>query len=347
MKPAHCLVALAAAGLALAATATAPAAPANVTSPARLRELLVAANFEEALKLAKPAARWPDHANGSEGSLQTNTPILLDWDLCVTRGGTNGANAPRPAGANFAREGSGVRGIPPLSKLVVAPIAPRPHISRYPWLEFVPASNGLAAEVHSQVDSYPRTAWKIRLQQVDRFGDFVVVHHKHEQVIENSGTIQKIPHFENITAAFPPSGGARGSLYQISIETVWTEQGNPVRWDEPMPLTLDLPTAERSLVFRAESLALQKTNGSVQASVLAGVVSWPKSRWRLALRLSDSQGNEAGRAEHIVENLGVVLGDALHSWETFQFAIPGELQLLATAHRWTLRIEALPRDPAK
>jgi len=333
--------------LVLAAAATAPAAPANETSPARLRELLVAANFDEALKLAKPASRRSDQANGSEGFIQTNTPILLDWDLCITRGGTNAATARRPTDVNSVREASGVRGIPPLSKLVVAPTAPRPHISRYPWLEFVPASNGPAAKVHLQVDSYPRTAWKIRLQWVDRFGAFVVVHHKQEQVIENSGTIERIPHLENLTATFPSSPKAKGALYQISIETSWTEQGNPVRWDEAMPLTLDLPTAEQSLVFRAESLTLQKTNDSVQASVLAGVVSWPKSRWRLALKLSDAEGNEAGSAEHIVENLGVILGYPLHSWETFQFAIPGGLQLLSTAQRWTLRIEALPRDPGK
>jgi len=147
---------LAATALGLAAAAAAPAASGNETSPARLRQLLVAADFDEASKLAQPAARCPDQANGSEGFIQTNTPILLDWGLCVNRGGTNAATAPRP------------------------------HISRYPWLEFIPASDGLAARVHLQVDSFPWTAWKLRLQQVDRFGSFVVVHHKREQVIEKS-----------------------------------------------------------------------------------------------------------------------------------------------------------------
>jgi hypothetical protein len=92
-------------------------------------------------------------------------------------------------------------------------------------------------------------------------------------------------------------------------------------------------------------LTLQKTNDSVQATVRAELVSWPKSRWRLALKFSDPGGNEIGRGQHIFENLGVIISDPLYSHETFQFAVPGALQALEAAQRWTLRIESLPPEP--
>jgi len=319
MKPVHCFFALAATILVVAAAATASGAPAKETTPAHLRELLVAANFDEALKLAKPAARWPDYANGSEGLIQTNTPILLDWDVCAPRGGTNPAPALHPT------------------------------VFRYPWLEFVQASNGLTATLHLRVDAWPKTEWKTRLQRVDRGGFAVIVLQTEEKLIRNSGTIEKYPHQEDLEATFQLSNDAEfhawpGMLYQISLETVWTEQGNPVRWGEAMPLALDLPTSQRSWVFRAESLSLEKLGNAVQATVQAEVISWPKSRWRLALELSDAQGKRVGHADQVVENGGVIISRPSFTHEAFQFTLPSELGGFDAAHRWTLRVESLPQS---
>jgi hypothetical protein len=282
-----------------------------------LRGLLVAGQWNEALSLAKPAALWIEHANGSEGLIQTNTPTLLDWDVCVPRGGTN----PGPALC--------------------------PTIYRYPWLEFVQSSNGLTATLHLKVDSWPKTEWKIQLQRVDRMGAFVILHSKAEKLIENSGTIETVPHQEDLEATFQLSHEAEfhpspGMLYQIGIETVWTEQGNPVRWGEAMPLALALPAAEQSRVFRAESLTLEKTGDSVRATVRAEVIDWPKSRWRLVLDLSGAQGKQLGRAEETVENVGEIISRPAWYRPSFQFVVPGNLQALEAAPRWTLRIESLP-----
>ncbi len=285
-----------------------------------LRDLLVAGQWDEALKLAQLAARWPDHANGSEGLIQTNAPILLDWDVCASRGGTN----PAPA--------------------------LHPQVCPYPWLEFGQATNSLNATLHLRAASWPKTAWRIRLQQVDRAGAFVIVRRQAERITENSGTIERIPLLENLEAAFHLNRGAeldapQGALYQISIETAWTEQGNPVRWGEAVPLTLDLPTAEHSRVFSAESLKLEPASDPIQARVQAEVICWPKSRWRLALELSDANGKTVGRGEQTVANTGAILSRPSWSHAPFQITIPGAAQSLAAARRWTLRIESLGPEP--
>jgi hypothetical protein len=319
VKSIRYLFALAAACLPFApAVGVSGASAAETTPTTRFRELLVAGQWTEALKLAKPAARWPDRANGSEGLIKTDTPILLDWDLCVFPGSTNAAAAPRP------------------------------HISRYPWLEFAPASNGLTATLYLRVSSYPKTAWRLRFQQVDRAGAFVVVHQKQERLIENSGTIERIPLIENLEAAFHLGAGNKGALFQVSIETVWTEQGNPVRWYEPIPLELCLPTAEQSHVFRAESLKLEQTNNAVLATVQAEIISRPKTAWRLTLDLSDKEGKRVGHGERVVENGGYVISRPSYSSEPIQFAVPGDVQARGAAQCWTLRIAPEgegPREP--
>lgn len=287
---------------------------------ARLRELLVGGKWDEALKLARPAARCLESHNQSEGFIQTSSPVMLDWDMCVAGTETN-------SGA-----------------------AQRPHIYQYPWLEFSQKPDGLFATLHLRYQSWPKTAWKVRLQRVDRDGAAVVVHRQDEKVLENSGNIMKVPSIDESEVVFhlgddPVFRPSPGMLYMVSIETLSTEQGNPVRWGEAMPLSLDLATPEVSRVFHGESLTLTRADGKIVAKAAASILSYPRCGWRLSLDLTDDAGKSLISAGTYAENSGEIRRVPELAHMEFPITIPADAAVLDAARRWTLRVERVSGPP--
>jgi serine protease AprX len=275
----------------------------------RIRDLIAQGKWDEVKKLAPMAVRARNGANMADGTLTTGKPILLDWDVCV------------PKGAEAVRGDE-----------------QRPLIYRYPWVEFTQIAGGLNAAIHLQYESWPHCSWMLRVEVLDQAGrrvsDAWAAH-------ENSGMIEKYPGVEEQTVALHlgPKAAKEGKTFRCSLESVWVEQGGRFQFGQQAPLSLDLSSVEVSKVFRAQWLKLDKLDGDVRATVHVRMLSWPKSGWRLNLKLFDEKGQQAGHATATMENAGAISSYPAIRETDVRFNVKGASDLMQSARSCTLRIE--------
>jgi hypothetical protein len=255
------------------------------------------------------AIRRTDKANAAEGTIQTNLPILLEWDMSL-----------------------------PMAFVTGMEKRPMPEFKPGSWLEFPPERDRVI--VHLRHDPWPQAAWMFHLEILDAAGQ-VVVHL--DRTIENSGKRPPKRQWTVEQSEFNFALG-RGVLdwskrFRLSVESLWTEQEGEFQFGVELPLYFGLSTVDYTGMFRAQWVKVDATNAG--AVVRARVAEWPKSKWRLRLELLDSQGQPAGDGQGVAENLGWIISRVATGERDFRFPVKNLGSGTRAPQRFRLRIEAL------
>jgi len=261
------------------------------------------------MRLFPQAVRRTDKANAVEGSIQTNTPILLEWDMSL-----------------------------PMAFVTGMEKRPMPEFKPGSWLEFLPGGKALA---HLRYDPWPHAAWRFRLEILTDGGDTIK---QLDRTLKNSG--QRPPkrqwkdeasglEFNLGEEAFGP-----GRRFRLSVETLWAEQDGELEENIELPLYFGLSSVDYTGMLRAEWLKVIATNA--EAVLQAQIVEWPKSKWNVRLQLFDKEGKPAGEGQTLAENGGWIVSRPAHGKRDFSFPVRNPGRGTEKPKTFRLRVEAVP-----
>lgn len=274
-----------------------------------ISNLIAAENWGEMMRLFPQAVRRTDKANAVEGSIQTNTPILLEWDMSL-----------------------------PMAFVTGMEKRPMPEFKPGSWLEFLPGGKALA---HLRYDPWPHAAWRFRLEILTDGGDTIK---QLDRTLKNSG--QRPPkrqwkdeasglEFNLGEEAFGP-----GRRFRLSVETLWAEQDGELEENIELPLYFGLSSVDYTGMLRAEWLKVIATNA--EAVLQAQIVEWPKSKWNVRLQLFDKEGKPAGEGQTLAENGGWIVSRPAHGKRDFSFPVRNPGGGTEKPKTFRLRVEAVP-----
>jgi len=209
----------------------------------------------------------------------------------------------------------------------------------YPWIEFKPASRGAEALLHVQFDSWPKTRWTAKLEFLGANGEPLG---GYEKAFENSGTIVTYPHREAAVVRFllpDELERAEPKSVRLSLESTYTEEGNPLRFGEKTALSLSLDYIERSDAIVADWMTLNNPGGGIIATLHLRKAAVQPSEWRLRLRLFDSNGQKVGWAETDLVDDGGQKRRLNPSEATVKLSVGGNSERIQAATRYHLSLE--------
>lgn len=265
----------------------------------KIRLLLALNKWDEAVAAGPAAEPASTRANQAEGPFELNTPIVIPLKL-------GDENRPRALG--------------------------------YPVLSFSTVNGRLQAILDVKFSSWPRTKWLISIEALDKAGNTL----GHASATHTtSGTIEKVPlqEPEKIPALFPPDVPPdKVARFRFAIQSVATDQGNPLVLDKDLPLKLELSTIENSRTAEATSVRFERKENRLLAHAHISYLSWPKAKWRTRVEVHGADGAELARAEQVVESSGDIIGVPVRSRETLHLDL-AERILLSEHVRYTVWLE--------
>lgn len=194
----------------------------------------------------------------------------------------------------------------------------RPKNLGYPVLRFESIENRLQAVLDVRFSSHPRTKWLMSIDLLDAAGK-ALDRAKSSHV--TSGTIERVPHIEPAEIRFQfdhRTDPVKPARFRFSVQSVSTDQGNPLVFDKELPLELRLSTLENSNTVQAQSVRFEKSNERLTAIVRLQLTSLPKAKYRTKVEITDSRDRTAARAEQSVASSGMAVGYAVRTEETLR-----------------------------
>ncbi|NLE58736.1 MAG: hypothetical protein GX616_10270, partial [Planctomycetes bacterium] len=246
----------------------------------RIRYLLALDKWDEAVA-AGPAAKPSDEAaNQAEGPFELDIPIVI----ALKKGD----------------EGRG--GFP-----------------RHSVVQFKIVEKRLQAVLDVCFSSWPQTKWLFTLDVLDAAGkvlDQATATHV------TSGMIRRIAFAEREEIQFRFGGAADPAKvvgFRIGVESVSTNQGNPIAFDEELPLRLALNAIEYSNAIEAKWIRFDRSKDRFGASVRVSLLSWPKAKYRVRVEIPGPENRVLAHAEQVIESSGIIETYPYSSEETLRF----------------------------
>jgi beta-lactamase regulating signal transducer with metallopeptidase domain len=226
-----------------------------------------------------------------------------------------------------------------------------PAISNYPWIEFTKINDQLYATIDIKYASWPETEWKIKVGLLD--GDTTSskarILKQVETTFKNTGTIETLAHIEEQQIHIKLgkwNDMLEASSFRFSIEAVWSRQSNPVRFNERIPLELQLCSPGYSSFIEAEWIKIESVDDKAYATCHVNFLSGPKTKWRLLVKLFDEDSKitkEIAKGDIKFENNGVIRGLPFRMHQDLDIQL-GEWSVLSKASRYEVRLEKVEQD---
>ncbi|MDM8007624.1 MAG: M56 family metallopeptidase [Phycisphaerae bacterium] len=257
----------------------------------RIRYLLALDKWDEAVT-AGPAAKPADEAaNQTEGRFELDIPIVI----ALKKGD----------------EGPG--GFP-----------------RHSVVQFRVVEKRLQAVLDVRFSSWPQTKWLFAIDVLDAAGKVLA---QATATHVTSGAIARVPFEEPAEIQFRFSGAAdpaKAVGFRIGVESVSTNQGNPIAFDEELPLRLALNAIEYSNAIEAKWIRFDRSKDRFGASVRVSLLSWPKAKYRVRVEIPGPENRVLAHAEQVIESAGVIERVPSVSEETLRFDL-GSAEVLEEA----------------
>jgi beta-lactamase regulating signal transducer with metallopeptidase domain len=257
----------------------------------RIRYLLALDKWDEAVA-AGPAAKPADKAaNQAEGRFELDIPIVI----ALKKGD----------------EGPG--GFP-----------------RHSVVQFRVVEKRLQAVLDVRFSSWPQTKWLFAIDVLDAAGKVLA---QATATHVTSGAIARVPFEEPAEIQFRFSGAAdpaKAVGFRIGVESVSTNQGNPIAFDEELPLRLALNAIEYSNAIEAKWIRFDRSKDRFGASVRVSLLSWPKAKYRVRVEIPGPENRVLAHAEQVIESAGVIERVPSVSEETLRFDL-GSAEVLEEA----------------
>ncbi|HIJ64375.1 MAG TPA: M56 family metallopeptidase [Candidatus Hydrogenedentes bacterium] len=243
---------------------------------------------------------------------------------------------------------NGVEGTFRLGVLTVLPLQSvtdgKSIVQQYPRIEFAEEDNRLRGTLHIQFASWPHTKWLMSVDILD--ADDNILRHA-ENTHANSGIIERVAQIESATPHFDFDRETvleKAAKFRFQIESVRTSQGNPVRFDEVIPLELALGTPEYAEAIKAQWIKFKKADDKVRGTALVWLLCWREPKWRLTVRLADADGQLVAEASRCIESrMEVQIGSNVRTRRDIEFLF-GDLGAASDASRFEVVLERVPLD---
>ncbi|MHC4397012.1 MAG: hypothetical protein ACYS1A_15320 [Planctomycetota bacterium] len=198
----------------------------------------------------------------------------------------------------------------PISILLAKNRYLNPKILGKPVIKFSRENETVAATIDIEYASWPETKWKVQLDILDIQGKTLK---SAEGTFKNSGMIETLPSVEKQQLKLEVGTWEElkdASQFIFSLESIWSRQSNPIAFDNKIPLLLQLSGSDSASSIELNSVRFEKDGDKVLAVCHAKYPSGPKTKWRLAVSVSNGDNTVLAQAHKDFENSGVIKGVA-------------------------------------